>query len=101
LVTQRMPEFGVRKAVGAQTGDLLLLIVRQGGGPVLAGLGAGVGLALMSGRVVASLLYGMQPVDPKVLTIVSLGLLGVASLAILLPARRAARVDPMIALRDE
>lgn len=101
LVAQRMPELGVRKAVGAQALDLILLIVRQGGAPVLTGLAAGVCLALVFGRVLAKLLYGMQAADPKVLGIVSLTLLVVASLAILLPAGRAARVDPMIALRDE
>jgi putative ABC transport system permease protein len=101
LVAQRMPEFGVRKAVGAQTRDLLFLVARQGGVPVLAGLSAGICLALGFGRVLTSLLYGMRAADPKVLIAVSLALLIVAGLAILLPAQRAARVDPMIALRDE
>jgi ABC-type antimicrobial peptide transport system permease subunit len=101
LVAQRMPEFGVRKAVGAQTRDLLFLVARQGGVPVLAGLSAGICLALGFGRVLTSLLYGMRAADPKVLIAVSFSLLVVAGLAILLPASRAARVDPMIALRDE
>jgi putative ABC transport system permease protein len=101
LVVQRTPEFGVRKAVGARTHHLLLLIARQGGLPVLAGLAVGLGLTLGSGRILTNLLYGIQPANPKALALVAVSLLGVASLAILLPALRAARVDPMIALRDE
>jgi len=101
LVAQRIPEFGVRRAVGAQTQDLLLLIARQGGLPVLAGIGVGVSLTLVFSRVMTRLLYGIQPADPKALAMVSVMLLLVAALAILPPARRAARVDPMTALREE
>lgn len=101
LVAQRIPEFGVRRAVGAQTHDLLLLVVHHCGVPVLAGLAAGGCLTLALSRVLANLLYGIQTVDPGTLAVVSLTLLAVDGLAILLPARRAARVDPMIALRDE
>jgi len=101
LVARRIPEFGVRRAVGAQTSDLLLLVARQGGVPVLAGLVAGICSTLAFNRVLANLLYGIRPADPGVLAAVSLMLLVVAGLAILLPARRAAYVDPMIALRDE
>jgi predicted permease len=101
MVTQRIPEFGVRRAVGAQTHDLLLLIAWQGGVPVLVGLGAGIALTLMFSRVLANLLYGIRPADPKVLVAVSVAMLAVAALAVLLPAGRAARVDPMTALRDE
>jgi putative ABC transport system permease protein len=101
LVTQRISEFGVRRAVGAQTHDLLLLIARQGGIPVLVGLGAGICLTIAFSRILANLLYGIQPADPGSFAIVSLLLLGVAGIAIMLPAIRAARVDPMVALRDE
>ena len=101
LVAQRIPEFGVRKALGAQTHDLLLLIAMEGGLPVLAGLGAGIALTLAFSRVLANLLYGMESADPKGLAAVSLTLLAIAGLAIMLPAKRAAAVDPMIALRDE
>jgi putative ABC transport system permease protein len=101
LVAQRMGEFGVRKAVGAQTHDLILLVARQGGIPVVAGLGTGVVLTLAFSRVLANLLYGIQPGDPNILAIGSVALLVIAGLAMLSPARRAARVDPMIALRDE
>ena len=101
LVAQRIPEFGLRRAVGAQTHDLLLLVARQGGRPVLAGLAAGVCLTLAFSRLLGNLLYGIQPADPNVLAIGSVALLAVAALAILSPATHAARVDPMVALRDE
>jgi putative ABC transport system permease protein len=101
LVARRIPEFGVRRALGAQTHDLLFLVAREGGTPVAAGLATGICLALASNRVLANLLYGVQTADPRVLAAVSFTLLAVASLAILLPATRAARVDPMTALRDE
>jgi putative ABC transport system permease protein len=101
VVTQRTPEFGVRRAVGAQTSDLLLLVARQGGIPVLTGLVAGICCSLIFGRVLSNLLYGIQPADPRALVLVSVLLAAVGVVAIALPARRAARVDPMIALRDE
>jgi ABC-type antimicrobial peptide transport system permease subunit len=100
LVGERIPEFGVRKAVGARTHHLLLLVVRQGGVPVLAGLGVGIWLTLAFSRVLVNMLYGIQPADPDILALVSLMLLTAAALAMALPARRAARVDPMIALRE-
>lgn len=100
-VTQRMPEFGVRKAVGAQTRDLLSLVAAQGGLPVLAGIAAGIVATPAFARVLAHLLYGVEPADPAALGLAASTLLGVAALAILLPAVRAARVDPMVALRDE
>ena len=101
LVAQRVPEFGLRRAVGAQTADLLWLVGRQGGVPVIAGLGIGIGCAVAFSRVLSNLLYGIEPADPSTLVLVSLLLLAVATCAMLLPARRAARVDPMIALREE
>ncbi len=101
LVSQRVPEFGVRRAMGARTIDILWLVARQGGAPVLAGLAAGICGALAFSRILENLLYGIQPADAAALSAVSLTLLGVAAIAILLPARRAARIDPMRALRDE
>ena len=101
LVAQRIPEFGVRKALGADTRDLLLLVARQGGAPVFVGLGAGVCLTLEFSRLLRSLLYGTDAAGPMALALVSLALLAAAALAIILPAARAARVEPMAALRDE
>jgi ABC-type antimicrobial peptide transport system permease subunit len=101
LVTQRTPEFGVRRAVGAQTSDLLMLVARQGGIPVLGGLAGGFVCTLAVRRALASLLYGIEPADPATMAAVSLILLAVAAIAIALPARRAARTDPAIALREE
>jgi putative ABC transport system permease protein len=101
LVAQRTPEFGVRRAVGAQTRDLILLVAKQGGVPVLAGLAAGILATIAFSRVLTGLLYGIQAVDPRVIAAVSATLLTAAGVAIVTPARRAARVDPMTALRDE
>jgi MacB-like periplasmic core domain len=101
FVAQRIPEFGVRRAVGAQTHDLLLLIARQCGIPVLAGVAAGVVLTVAFSGVLAHLLYGIQAADASSVAIVSAVLLLVSGVAIALPAGRAARVDPMVALRDE
>jgi predicted permease len=99
-VVQRMPEFGVRTAVGARGRDLVLLVARQGGAPVLAGLLLGVISTLGGARVLAHLLYGVEPADPPALVIASILLLAVSGIAIVVPAARAARVDPVIALRD-
>ena len=101
LVTQRTPEFGVRRTVGAQTSDLLLLVARQGGIPVLGGLASGLICTLAVRRALASRLYGIEPADPATIALVSLVLLAVAAIAIGLPARRAARIDPVVALRHE
>jgi len=101
FVAQRTPELGVRRAVGAQTHHLLLLIARQGGLPVIAGLGVGIVLMLFGSRLLGNLLYGAQAIDSKAELVVSLVLLVTASVAVLAPALRAARVDPLVALRDE
>ena len=101
LVAQRTPEFGVRRAVGAQTQDLMLLVARQGGVPVLCGLIAGMACALGFSRLLLSMLYGVRPADPGILAAVSVTLLVAAAIAIARPAAKAARVDPVIALRDE
>jgi putative ABC transport system permease protein len=101
LVAQRMPEFGVRRAVGAQTRDLLLLVARHGGVPVGIGLACGVACTLAFSRLLSSLLYGTRPADPEVLVAVGVILLTVAALAVAFPARRAASVDPVVALREE
>jgi hypothetical protein len=101
LVTRRIPEFGVRRAIGAQTHHLIWLIALSGGIPVIVGLAGGILITVASSRALASLLYGIQPADPRALGAVALVLLAAAGFAILSPAIRAARVDPMVALRDE
>ena len=100
-VSQRTREIGVRSAVGASRGQIAALILRQGlwkgGLGVVLGL---IGAALLS-RSMTSLLFNVQPTDPVVYAAVSFMLIGVALLASYLPARRAARIDPLLALRDE
>jgi putative ABC transport system permease protein len=100
-VSRRIRELGVRVVLGARRGDVLKLVLREG--MVLAAIGLAVGLAGALGltRLLATMLYGVRPADPATLCVVSLTLLGVAFLASYLPARRATRVDPMVALRHE
>jgi ABC-type antimicrobial peptide transport system permease subunit len=101
FVAQRTQEIGVRMAVGATPVDVLRFIALQAGYPVSAGLAAGLLGAEAAVRYMGSLLYGVRPTDPRTLGIVSIALIVVAGLATLLPARRAARVDPLAALRTE
>lgn len=100
-VIQRKHEVGVRMALGARSADVLRLVVGEGVRLVVVGVLVGTALALGLGRVVASLLYGVSPRDPLVLATVALTLLVAAVAASLVPAWRAARVDPAIALRSE
>jgi predicted permease len=100
-VRQRTHEFGIRVALGAATEDLIRHIVGRGLRTVVVGVLAGVALALAGGRLIASLLYGVAPTDTATLLVVSALLLATAALAALVPAWRAARVDPMRALREE
>lgn len=100
-VSQRTHEFGIRIALGARIGDVLRLVLGQGLRTVAIGVVAGIALALAAGRLVASLLYDVQPSDPKVMLMVSVTLLTVAAIAALVPAWRAGRVDPTTALRAD
>ena len=100
-VARRRRELGIRMALGAAHADVLRLIVGQGIRVVAIGLALGIGLALLSTRLISSLLYGVRPTDAATLAVASLGLVVVAFLATYIPARRAMRVDPMVALRYE
>jgi putative ABC transport system permease protein len=101
LVQQRTREVGVRMALGARPVDVVVLVLRQGGALVLVGLGLGLVGAVAMTRLIASMLYGVSPRDPATLALVTTLLGGAALLAMLVPARRAARIDPMQAMRGE
>jgi predicted permease len=100
-VTQRTAEFGIRLALGATARDIAALVLRHGGLLVAAGVGAGLAGYLALSRIVAQLLYHVSAADPLTLIAAPFGLALVALGASLLPARRATKVDPMIALRAE
>jgi putative ABC transport system permease protein len=100
-VTERTSEIGVRMALGAQPGDVIRLIGRQGAWLVGLGLVLGLGAALGLTRLMAGLLFGVSPSDPPTYFALSVVLALVGALACWIPARRATRVDPMIALRSE
>jgi ABC-type antimicrobial peptide transport system permease subunit len=101
MVAQRTQEFGVRLALGATTRRILSLVLSRGMAVSVAGLFAGLVVALYAGRLLEPLLFETSGRDPVVLGGTTLVLLGVSTLACLLPARRAMRVDPVIALRAE
>jgi putative ABC transport system permease protein len=100
-VNQRLHEIGVRMALGACRSDVLRMIVRQGLFLTLVGLVLGIIGAFALTRFLTSVLYATQPTDPPTFIVVSLTLVAVALLASYIPARRATKVDPMVALRYE
>jgi putative ABC transport system permease protein len=100
-VSQRTQEIGIRIALGARSRDVLYLILGQGAKLAVAGVVVGVVAAFLLKRVVANLLYGLTSADPLIFSVVPLGIVGVVLLACYLPAYRATKVDPMVALRSE
>ena len=100
-VRRRVREIGIRKALGAQNGDVLRTVIGDGTKLTLIGVAIGIAGALALTRSLSSLLYGVRPTDPLTFIVVSFILTSVALLASYIPARRATRIDPMVALRYE
>ena len=98
-VASRTREIGIRAALGASRRDVIGLVLRSGLSPVLAGLAAGAAVAVLSGRALSGMLFGVAPGDPLSLAVTIATLATAAVLALLLPALRAAKVDPIVALR--
>ncbi|MGH7556131.1 MAG: FtsX-like permease family protein, partial [Longimicrobiales bacterium] len=100
-VAHRVPEFGVRLALGARPGQLLQMVLAQGARMALLGLALGAGVSMLATRGIRGLLFGVQPFDPITLGGVAILFCAIAMAACLLPARRAAGIEPLAALRNE
>src|SRR5262249_42568526 len=100
-VAERTREIGIRMAMGAQSGDVLKLVLKQGASLIASGLAFGVVAAFVLTRVISSFLFGIVPTDAATFIAVALLLGVVALIACFIPARRATKVDPMVSLRYE
>jgi ABC-type antimicrobial peptide transport system permease subunit len=101
LVVRRTNEIGIRMALGASGRDVLALIMRQAGTLLVIGLGAGALMALAAAQAARSMLFGLKPYDAATLSVAGVVLAAVTVVASYLPARRAARLEPVAALREE
>jgi ABC-type antimicrobial peptide transport system permease subunit len=101
IVVRRRGEIGIRMALGATRGRILAMVVSEAGRLLIAGAVLGTTLTLIAAPATRAFLFGLQPSDPATLAMAVFGLAAVGALASLLPARRAAKLDPMAALRDE
>ena len=101
LTSQRVPEIGVRMALGATAGNVLWMVLRQSLVMIAAGAAVGLGGAFAAGRLLTHLVSGMRPTELSTFTVVTAVLVAAALFASYLPARRASRVDPVGALRQE
>ncbi len=100
-VSQRIPEFGLRLALGAQPGSVLRMVLLQAMRLAVGGAAIGLGIALLLARVMSSMMYDVSPADPLTFAFVVTMVIAIALLACYLPARRAARANPMVALRAD
>jgi putative ABC transport system permease protein len=98
-VSQRTRELGIRLALGATTGEVRGMVLRQGLLLTIVGIAVGTASAVFLARLVSDLLYGISAIDPLTFALIPAVLLAVAALAIYIPARRASRIDPVVALR--
>jgi ABC-type antimicrobial peptide transport system permease subunit len=101
VTAKRTQEIGIRAALGASQADLVRMVLRTGTVPVVIGLAIGLAGALWLSKFIQSLLFQVSPIDPISLSAVAVIFLGVAFLACFVPAWRASRIDPMMALRQE
>jgi ABC-type antimicrobial peptide transport system permease subunit len=101
MVTRRSNEIGIRIALGAARASVAAMFAREAGVLVLVGVVIGLGLAAASGRLASGMLFGLQPSDPATMGMAAAVLAAIAIIAAYLPAWRAARVDPVVALRSD